>query len=535
MTRRRTAVTAAVLALLAGIVTTAAARPRRAHRADAGVQSANARSGHPSNRLAEGFELRALVDGSDPLENPSGPITRYGQLSDSPPNTFETRTEPDQNLYLKLDHPGGPTQGYDYGEHFLFQPHEVAEGDQAYVTRINLDVQDPKHRITLLTPAGPDGKTGFNEGDGSAWDPFTRSLLFTQESTDASGVIEITPGWPPKVTPLTGILGQGGFEGIHPDAKGDLYLTEDVGGSSTNVVQGDATSPKTARQPNSFVYRFQPTDPSDLSKGGRLQALQVSIDEQPVTFHAADVVGDVFSLNQLLLHLAGTSWPTKWVTVHDTTTDGTAAFNANDAAKAAGATPFKRPENLAWLPGSDFRTLFFDPTGDTSSLSGGQSRLAARGAWGSIFRLDLAQDRETGRLSIFALGDAEHSSFDNLAFAPDGHTLLAGEDRGDTLHKQLDRLDSVWRYDVNDAGAVPTRLLALGRDPLSEQDAANVDADTPDFQNNGDNEPTGLDVSDGRTSVDGLLGRRRAGRHARWFITQQHGRNTTYEIVRDGH
>jgi hypothetical protein len=533
--RRRMAAATAALALLASIATTAVARPRRAHRADAGVESANHRSGHPATKLADGFALRELVKGSDPLENPSGPITRYGQLADSPPNAFETRTEPDQNLYLKLDHPGGPTPGYDYGRHFLFQAHEVASGNLAYVTRVNLDVSDPKHRITLLTPTGADGKTGFTEGDGSTWDPFSGTLLFTQESTDANGVIEITPGWPPKVTPLTGILGQGGYEGIHPDDRGDLYLAEDVGGSSTNVVPGDATSPKNARQPNSFIYRFQPSDPTDLSKGGRLQALQVSIDEQPVTFHAGDLAGDVFSLNQLLLHMPGTSWPVKWVTVHDTATNGTAPFNANDAAKAAGATPFKRPENLAWLPASGFRTLFFDPTGDTSALSGGQSRLASRGAWGSIFRLDLSQDRDAGELSIFALGDALHSSFDNLAFTADGHRLLAAEDRGDTLHKQLDRLDSVWSYDVGDPGEAPTRFLALGRDPLSEQDAANLDAGTAGFQNDGDNEPTGLYVSDGRSSVDGLLGRRPAGRHARWFVTQQHGANTTYQIVRDGH
>jgi hypothetical protein len=84
--------------------------------------------------------------GADLLENPSGLITQFGYLSDG------TRTEPDENTYLILDHnPGGPTPGYDYGRHFLFQGHENS-GNLAYVTRINLDVAHPDHRVTLLTP-----------------------------------------------------------------------------------------------------------------------------------------------------------------------------------------------------------------------------------------------------------------------------------------------------------------------------------------------------------------------------------------------
>jgi hypothetical protein len=38
-------------------------------------------------------------------------------------------------------------------------------------------------------------------------------------------------------------------------------------------VRGDATSAKTARQPNSFVYLFVPSNKRDLSKGGKLYAM----------------------------------------------------------------------------------------------------------------------------------------------------------------------------------------------------------------------------------------------------------------------
>src|SRR5262249_25162093 len=151
-------------------------------------------------------------------------------------------------------------------------------------------------------------------------------------------------------------------------------------------------------------------------------------------------------------------------TVHDTAVNGTAAFSANAAAKAAGATPFKRPENAQFLPGSGFDTFFFCPTGDTNADSGNQPALAARGAWGSILRVDLPSGVETGLLSIVVLGTAEQSSFDNLTFL-NSHTLLAAEDRGDTLHRQLNLLDSVWAFNVQGDCLSSRRFIALGRDP----------------------------------------------------------------------
>jgi len=45
------------------------------------------------------------------------------------------------------------------------------------------------------------------------------------------------------------------------------------------------------------------------------------------------------------MHGYGHSLATKWVTVHDTANERQPPFNANTAAKAKDATPFKRPEN----------------------------------------------------------------------------------------------------------------------------------------------------------------------------------------------
>jgi hypothetical protein len=350
------------------------------------VPSANARVGIPATVIARGFKFRTLAVGVDSLENPSAKITHYGLLADG------TRTEPDQNLYLILQHVSGPTPGYNYGHHFLLQGHENG-GDLAYVTRINLDVKDPAHRITLLTPEGADGFTHFNSVDGSTYDPFTNTFLFTQEAGTSGGVFQITNTWPPVVNTLDGILGKGGYEGIHPDDRGNLLIIEDAGGVSVNVNPADPTSPKTAKQPNSFVYRFLPYDRRNMSAGGELQALQVSIDGQTVVFNAGDPVGDTFSVKQVQLHTPGTSYPVKWVTIHDTAVDGTNSFDANAAAKTAGATPFKRPENAAFLPGSAHTFFFCQP--DTDSTSG-STRISQRGSRGSIFRADLRENRNSG-------------------------------------------------------------------------------------------------------------------------------------------
>jgi hypothetical protein len=170
---------------------------------DDSVPSANPRTGSPANVIIDDYKLSRIAQGTDPLENPAGPITTFGFLTDG------TKTEADENLYLEFERGlGGPTPGYNYGRHFLFQGHENG-GGKAYVTRINMDVKDPAHRITLLTPPNDAGATGFSSIDGSTWDPFTRTLLFTQESGSTSGVIEITPGWPAEIHTLETIVGKG--------------------------------------------------------------------------------------------------------------------------------------------------------------------------------------------------------------------------------------------------------------------------------------------------------------------------------------
>jgi hypothetical protein len=482
-----------------------------------GVPSANPVA-ISDNVYSPEFAPGLVVEGIDLLENPSDVITEFGHLSDG------TNTEPDENTYLILDHnPGGPTPDYDYGRHFLFQGHENA-GNLAYVTRINLDVAHPDHRITLLTPVDATGLTNFNRIDGSTWNPFTGTLLFTQEDGANGGVIEMGGDFDPNtgagagLRTLYGSLGRGGYEGIHPDDQGNILIIEDVGGST---VPAGTIPGEFGKNPNSFVYRFVPSTPGDLAHG-KLQALQVSINGNPVVFvpfSTEHPTGDVLSDNQLRLHTVGASWPVSWITLHDTAVNGTAPFDANAAAKALGATPFKRPENAQFQPNSHFRTFFFLITGDTDNRAGIQSELAARGAWGGIFRVDLNANRNNGTISLVVLGDADHASFDNVTFVDDKDTILVTEDRGDLLHDQLDKLDSIWAYKLNrqhpDRNLV-ARFVALGLDRMATDE---------------DNEPTGVHMSEGDSTIRGLIGTREFRKdRARLFFTEQHGENNLFEV-----
>ena len=87
-------------------------------------------------------------------------------------------------------------------------------------------------------------------------------------------------------------------------------------------------------------------------------------------------------------HATGSEFKTRWVTIHDTDTDGTTPFDANALAKAAKATPFKRPENGVFRAGRPASSeFFFTETGDTNS------RTEAGGAYGGFGSLQSSPRR----------------------------------------------------------------------------------------------------------------------------------------------
>jgi hypothetical protein len=368
--------------------------------------------------------------------------------------------------------------------------------------------------------------------DGSTWDPWAHRLLLTTENSSAP-TYAATLSVPSQVEDVSGALGRGGYEGIQNDSDGNLWIVEDVGGSNKPGT--------TAKRPNSFVYRYVPSRPGDLHNG-KLQVLQVLNQAgAPVTFESQAAVN---APDQVALRTYGLTFNTKWITIHDTGIDGTTPFGANALAKAAHGTPFKRPENGQFRPGSKFGEFYFDETGDTNatSVENGDPITGAGGAggWASIFKLtQRSGSSNTGKLSLFYEGNESVAGLDNVTFLS-RNLITFGEDAGDTLHSQRNGLDSAFVFDVRkdySGGAQPIRWLAEGRDASATLDSANGGFG----KNDGDNETTGIHVSDGDPSENGILGAKspdlKAGSSKwRWFYTQQHGDNFTWEVtlVRQG-
>ena len=501
------------------------------------VPTANTKSdGYaPASKLSPELAQIAVAQGSTQLENPSALTSYYGydndtlnaagqpQMLPTPGSATEAqKTEPDKNTYLVFkDGLSGADPHYNYGRHFLFQGHEGGVGGAGYITRINLDA-DAAHRVTLLATNDANGQA-ISTIDGSTWDPWAQRLLFTTENEHAP-IYAATPGFPSTVTDVSGALGRGGYEGIQNDSAGNIWIVEDIG--------GPFKAGTTAKQPNSFVYRYVPARPGDL-QNGKLQALQVlNSAGDPITFESQAALN---SPDQVALHTYGQTFQTRWVTVHDTATAGNSPFDANVAAKAAHATPFKRPENGQFQPGSHFSTFFFDETGDTNATS---PENASSGGWGSIMKLTQSgPGASTGTLTMFFKSDEAHSGFDNVAFLSRDMVTFV-EDAGDTLHTQRNALDSGYVFNTNvdysNVSNQPVRWLAEGRDA-----SATIDSAFAGFgKNEGDNEITGAHVSNGDPGVGGILGAKVpdiGNPNWRWFYTQQHGDNTTYQVILAGH
>ncbi|MGN6257696.1 MAG: alkaline phosphatase PhoX [Solirubrobacterales bacterium] len=522
----------AALLLVAAVLVAAAGATPPGGPSLTSVPAANTKSAGyaPADVLSPELRQVAVAQGSTRLENPSALTSYYGYDNDvlnsagrpvmvptpSSGGKEAHKTEPDKNTYLVFKQGlSGADPSYDYGTHFLFQGHEGGAEGHGYITRINLDA-DAAHRVTLLADHDSEGNP-LATIDGSTWDPWAKRLIFTTENSSAP-TYAATPESPSTVTDISGAIGRGGYEGIQNDSDGNLWICEDIGGAGKSGTK--------ARKPNSYIYRFVPAAPGDL-EDGKLQVLRV-YDEKGEAITAASQEA-LSSPDQIALHTYGKSFKTRWVTIHDTAVNGSKPFQALPLAREKEGTPFKRPENGVFQPGSHFAKFFFDETGDTNATSPENPI----GGWGSIFELSQSgPSADTGTLRLFYLGDEAHAGFDNVTFLSRNAVTFV-EDAGDTLHEQRNALDSGWVWDVtkdySDPANQPVRWLAEGRDP-----SATLDADNGGFgSNEGDNEITGAIVSDGDPSPQGILGAavpELGTPKWRWFYTQQHGDNTTWEV-----
>jgi len=486
------------------------------------------------NLLPPELVAASVVQGSYALENPTSTVSNFGYLADGPlvpaagdtptadHRVEATKTEPDKNTYLVLSGQTGADADYDYGTHFLFQGHESA----GEITRVNLDADGP-HRVTLMATTDKNG-TSLPHFDGSTWNPFTQRLLFSAELDGATGGLwEATLGYPSAVEDISGAVGRGGYEGIQNDSAGNIWIIEDSSGKKP------AATPQ-AKVPNSFVYRFVPKRKDD-NHNGKLQALQLTSLQSgsPIVFQDTDAL----SADIRDLHTYGNVFETKWITLHDTAVDGTTPFDANALAKSKGATPFKRPENGQFRPGGGFKEFFFDETGDTDNRT---QAGVTYGGFGSVFKYSQSSvSANSGKLTLLYAADAAHSGFDNCTFLSKDHVAFV-QDAGDTQHGQQNALDSAYildvRADYSNPANQPARFIAEGRDTSATLDT--TFAGMTGFQNEGDNEITGIHYSNGDASTAGILGAKVPPSKLfqsgwRLFWTQQHGDNNVWELLKN--
>ncbi len=124
--------------------------------------------------------------------------------------------------------------------------------------------------------------------------------------------------------------------------------------------------------------------------------------------------------------------------------------------------------------------------------------------------------------------------------------MISGEDAGDALHTSRELLDSAFIFPIDEqkgSTAIPTPgFLGEGRDASATIDASGSPTIGSANGNDGDNEITGLHISDGDPTVEGthrhtepqfLRRNGVAAGHGDWrfFWTAQHGDNVTFEVI----
>ena len=501
------------------------------------VPTANTRSdgyAPAEQALAASSRRSRVAQGSTRMENSSALTSFYGydndvlnsaghpQMVPTPTNPAKEahKTEPDKNTYLVFKHGlDGADPGYDYGTDFLFQGHEGGAGGAGYITRINLDA-DAEHRVTLLATTDVNGNP-LATIDGSTWDPWAKRLLLTTENPGAP-TYAATPNFPSAVTDVSGALGRGGYEGIQDDGDGNIWIVEDIGGSSKPGT--------TAKRPNSFVYRYVPPTP------GRPPARQAAGAPGAERSRRTDHRSPARKRST-----APTRWrctPTarrsrpSWVTIHDTAVDGNAPFVATDLAKAAKATPFKRPENGLFQPGSQLHEVLLRRDRRHQRDQPGERRA---GGWGSIIEADARAARapSTGTLTLFYLLRRSARGLrqrrvplaqrDHLRRRRGGHAARPAQRARLRLRLERRRRTTPTRRTSRFAGwprvATPRRRSTP---PTAASAPTRATTRSP-----------ALHVSDGDPGASGILGAEvpdLGNAQWRWFYTQQHGDNRTYEV-----
>ena len=460
--------------------------------------------------------------GNLPLANPdvANGITHYGYntLNGGPLTQDRERghkTEPDKNVYLVFG-----------GKHYLYQGHE--SGPRGYVTRINLDETDPAKRVTLICD---------KDAEGNAVPDHRRHHLGpVHPRAPADRRVQGPDRWGVRRPPRRERQPSRRPGGATQRARlRRLRRRAERQGRQRLARRGHRRRRRSGgKVPNSYVYRFVPTDKTDLASGGTLQALQIRRPNgTPVT---ADAAADepVGLLHHRPAHL-GTSFADPWVTVHTGTGQ---PFDATAAAKAADATPLKRPENGVFrpAPGSASSTSprpvtprSAAPCPAPSAASSASPRPAERGPGPDRHRGGRRPPTPASTTSSFAT-DRDHLQWSRTpvtASTASGTRWTRGY-----LYHLAKREDG--HADDSGNGAHPDRPLA-GRGSGCLRDVRRGWRPVVQRRRQRDHRHPRLGR---RPGVGRLLGAKVPDVHStswRTFWTQQHGDNMTWEVFWSRH
>ena len=283
----------------------------------------------------------------------------------------------------------------------------------------------------------------------------------------------------------------------HPERLGRQRLDR-RGRGGTN-----GTANPHAKQPNSFVYRFVPNDPRDLTKGGKLQALQVEslAHGQPIAFHAgAGRRRHHVGRHEGPAHLRHSR--SRRTGSRSTTPPPTAPRRSTPtrSPRRAGGTPFKRRRTAQFRPGTELHGVLLRPRPATPNAA--PRPAPTYGGFGAVLKLDAGSPsaRQRARCALFYRGDAAHAaSTTSPSWRRD--TVVVVEDAGDSAAHASATRSTPATCSTSTPTTPPGAPAGALSSPRAATPSATIDsalcAAAPGFQNDGDNEITGIHVSDG--------------------------------------
>ena len=417
-----------------------------------------------------------------------------------------------------------PTRSYDYGTHFLFQGHESGVDG----ARLHHPDQPRRRRRAPRDAAGDAGRDRRADRRRSTARPGTRgrsACCFTTENASAP-TYAATPDYPSTVDRHLRRARPRRLRG-HPER----LATATSGSSRTSAAP---TRPgTTAKQPEQLRLPLRAGAARATSHNGKLQVLQV-LQRRRQPDHVR--VARRRSTAPTRSRCTPTARRSRRSGSRSTTPPPTAPRRSTPtrSRRRRTATPFKRPENGAVPPGHGLPRVLLRRDRRHRRHEPGERRPRAAGA--RCFKLTQSEPvgATPATLSLFYKGDQAHAGFDNVdvPLARPGR-VRRGRRRHAARPAQRARLRLRARRHarllearrpagplarrgprrVGDARlratAASARTTATTRSPASTSPTAT-------------RAPAGSSARRRPTCGDGGW---------RWFYTQQHGDNPTYEVL----